>query len=285
MTDNFLPKYQRPVTHGHKKTLWCQIRKKEVSATPEEMVRQRVLHWLIHDKNWPKDNLAVENPYKLVGDPDRTRIRPDIELLVDDKVTVVIECKSHNVPLDDSVHEQAKKYALKSTAEWIWATNGDKHSFLKLQKNGKWQRVEELELLGALAPPPPPEKTDIPDNVNSRADFIDYLEEFNDIQLQEADKYLDSNERRFVMAVHRVLFGVEKKLPYSHDGVEILKDLGSSERHFPNASGGRFHTRYAEFKAATSGRVEAVSLAVNPNYINDEYAGLRLCAGVHEAKT
>ena len=84
--------------------------------------------------------------------------------------------------------------------------------------------------------------------------------------------------------MHRVLFGIEKKLPFSHDGVHILDDRGSRWRNFTNASGGRFYTRYAEFIAATSGRVEAVSLAVNPNYINGNYAGLRLCAGVTKPK-
>ena len=107
-----------------------------------------------------------------------------------------------------------------------------------------------------------------------------YLKLSKDDQLLKADKRLKQDERRFVLAMHRVLFGVETKLPYSHDGVHILENRGSRWRNFSNAGGDRFYARYAEFIAATSGRVEAVSLAVNPNYINGKYVGLRLCIGV-----
>lgn len=282
VTDNFLPKFDPAVTHGPNKTLQCEIRG-AVSATEEEKVRQRVLHWLILDKEWPKDNLRLEHPYKCVGDPERTRIRPDIELIVGGKVKVVIECKRPDVPLSESVDEQAIMYARKSKAEWIWTTNGDNHRFLKWQ-NKEWKRVVELEPLKASATRR--EEPKIPDDCNDKAAFKRYVKSLKDRQLQEAVEDLKQNERRFVLAMHRVLFGdkKERKLPYSHDGVHILEDRGSRWRNFTNASGGRFYTRYAEFIAATSGRVEAVSLAVSPNYINGKYAGLRLCAGVTKPK-
>ena len=285
MTDNFLPKFGPAVTHGDKtKTLQCEIRNKAVSATEEEKVRQRVLHWLIHDKKWPKDSIRPEHPYDCVGDPERTRILPDIELLVGGKVKVVIECKRPKVPLSESVDEQAIMYARKSKAEWIWVTNGDSHRFLKRQGN-KWQTVNRLEpLMEGAAVPLPVKKPDFPDNVSDKTAFKRYVKSLKDRPLQEAGKYLKQNERRLVLAMHRVFFGVEKKLPYSHDGVHILDDRGPRWRNFTNASSGRYYTRYAEFIAATSGRVEAVSLAVSPNYINGKYAGLRLCAGVTKPK-
>ena len=279
VTDNFLPKFDPAVTHGPN-TLQCEIRG-AVSATEEEKVRQRVLHWLIHDKEWPKDNLRLEHSYRCVGDPERTRIRPDIELLVGGKVKVVIECKRPDVPLSESVDEQAIMYARKSKAEWIWVTNGDSHRFLKRRYN-KWLGVDRLEsLMDGVAQPLLAEEPDFPDDVSDKAAFRRYVKSLKDRPLQEAGKYLKQNERRLVLAMHRVFFGVEKKLPYSHDGVHILEDRGSRWRNFTNASpGGGFYTRYAEFIAATSGRVETVSLAVSPNYINGKYAGLRLCAGV-----
>ena len=50
MTGNFLPDIQPVVTHLTEDTCQCLVRDKSVRATPEERVRQRVLHWLIHDK-------------------------------------------------------------------------------------------------------------------------------------------------------------------------------------------------------------------------------------------
>ena len=65
--------------------------------TPEERVRQRVLHWLIHDKGWNKENLRLEKSYAWLSDPERTYVRPDIEVLEDDNVVVVVECKRTRV--------------------------------------------------------------------------------------------------------------------------------------------------------------------------------------------
>ena len=167
MADNFL-KFKPPVTHGHKSTLQCVIRGKAVRATHEEEVRQSVLHWLICHKEWPKDNLHLEHSYDYVSDLDRTRIRPDIELLVDGDVKVVIECKRYDVPLDERVYKQAEEYAFQSGAKWIWATNGNEHRFLNSQDN-EWRVVPKLEPLEVSAPQP--EKPEIPDDCNDKAAF------------------------------------------------------------------------------------------------------------------
>ena len=85
----------------------------------------------------------------------------------------------------------------------------------------------------------------------------------------------------FVLAVHRALFGIPKKrnLPYSYRGVHILEDRGSAWHQFINRSGAGYYTRYADFIAATQGRVEAVSVAVNRW---GDTGGLRLCVGVRK---
>ena len=72
MTDNFLPEFHPVVTHGTGDTIQCLVRDKAVRTTPEERVRQRVLHWLIHDKGWRKEDLRLEKSYAWVSDPART---------------------------------------------------------------------------------------------------------------------------------------------------------------------------------------------------------------------
>ena len=42
------------------KTLVCECRGKHVVAHLEELVRQRILHWLINDKSWSKECIDVE---------------------------------------------------------------------------------------------------------------------------------------------------------------------------------------------------------------------------------
>ena len=277
MARNFLPKYQPPTIGGTGGTLRCEVRDKAVRATPEEKVRQRVLHWLIHDRGWGKDSLRLEKSYDWVGDARRLRGRPDIELLDQDKrVLVVVECKRSEVPLSEQVDSQAKDYANKARARWIWTTNGRSHRFLT-KTGDRWTAVSSLEPLDVDAGPPVT-ALEFPPNVDDKAALARYWKQLNDPQFLDGYPDLDSQDRRFLLAAHKVLFGMDKhgKLPYTHGGVHILEDRGSAWHSFGNRSGGRYHTRYADFTAATQGAVEAVSIAVNRWHTG----GLRLCVGV-----
>ena len=274
MTDNFLPDIHPVITHGGEDTCQCLVRDKAVRATPEERVRQRVLHWLIHEKGWTKDNLRLEQSYRWVSDPARTRIRSDIELLGAGGVLVVVECKRGDIPLDERVDKQAIEYAVKARARWIWTTNGERHGFF--EKHGsQWRPATSLEPLKVFSDPPVA-KLEFPANIDDDAALARYWESFGDSQFLEEGAEYDAG---FVLAVHRVLFDVPKKLPYSHGGVHILEDRGSAWHNFGNRGGG-YSTRYADFIAATQGRVEAVSIAVNRWH----RGGLRLCVGVRKPK-
>ena len=256
MTDNFLPEYRSPMTRG---TLRCEVRDKAVRATPEEQVRQRVLHWLMHTKGWDKNSLRLEKNYDWVGDANRRRGRPDIEMLDEaERVLVVIECKRDEVPLSEQVDQQAKDYAIKARAEWIWTTNGRSHGFLR-KVSGGWTPVPSLEPLGVFAEPPVT-AIEFPTSLDDEVALARYWQSLNDAQFLDGGS--DFN-RRFLLDAHKVLFGLKKTLPYSHGGVHVLEDRGSAWHSFSNRSGGRYHTRYADFMAATQGTVEAVSVAVN----------------------
>lgn len=283
MPDNFLPEYQPPVIGG---SLRCEIRDKAIQATPEERVRQRVLHWLMHDKGWPKDRLRLEKNYHWVGDPNRRRGRPDIELLdADGRVLVVVECKQPEVHLGERVDEQAKDYANKAQADWIWTTNGDSHGFLQ-KKQGEprgrrsggrhWTEVRSLGPLGILSEPPVP-AVQFPEDADDEVALRRYWESLEDPQFAEGGEDLRGRDRRFLLAMHKALFGRKGKLPFSHGGLHILEDRGSAWHSFGNRSGGSYYTRYADFIAAkTHGAVEAISIAVNRWHAG----GLRLCVGV-----
>ena len=117
MTSNFLPDFEPVFTHGTEAPVQCLVRDKAVRATPEERVRQRVLHWLVHDNGWSRENLRLERSYPWVSDPARTRIRSDIELLDDGDVLVVVECKRCDVPLDERVDQQAIEYVIPTQAK------------------------------------------------------------------------------------------------------------------------------------------------------------------------
>ena len=274
---SFLPVHQPAVGEDR---LQCEVRNKSVKATPEEVVRQRVLHWLIHKRGWDRSKLRLEKSYTWLTDPNRHRIRPDIELLdEEDAVLVVVECKRPEVPLSRRVDNQAIEYAIKSNAPYIWVTNGDSHEFLHRRREGGWQDVSSLEPLD-ISFDPPKVDIDFPDT-GKEADIVRYFKELRDPQFES---FADSWQRNFVLAMHKVLFNAPcRHLPYSYDGVHILEDRGTAFHTFTNRRGGLYHGRYRDLIAATQGRVEALSVAVNWSETDGGNVRLALCVGVSKA--
>lgn len=71
--------------------LYDPIRKKFVSNTPEERVRQKVLHWLLNEGGYPASLIAVETG-RLMGRCDIVcYLMADLELVT----ALIIECKAH----------------------------------------------------------------------------------------------------------------------------------------------------------------------------------------------
>ena len=221
MTDNFLPEYHPVVTHGAGDTIQCLVRDKAVRATPEERVRQRVLHWLIHDKGWRKEDLRLEKSYDWVSDPSRTEFGPNVELLVDRKVIVVVECNAGTFGSTSAL--TGRPSSTPSRPE----PNGSGSPTAKITPSSRsrfalaahrFAQAAECDLQGAerqtrlprqrgWTPPPS-------------------LDIGRHSAIPSSKKEATTTDRRFVLAVHRVLFDVPKTLPYSHGGVHILEERG-----------------------------------------------------------
>ena len=277
-SENFLPEYTPSETQtGKRNTLLCLKRHCAVPATPEERVRQRILNWLVSDKGWPVPRIELERSYDWVGDPARHRIRPDIELLDGDESTLVVaECKAPGIPLGGPVEQQAREYAVKSDAKHIWISNGDAHKFLIRKSRGTWEVTDRLEPL-ATDCAPPTLNFDFPD-VNDDKSVGAYFETcFPD----QAYTRLELEEQWIVLSFHKLLFDMPKSLPFSYQGVHVLEDRGADYHEFGNAGGGRWRNLYGDFIAATSGRVEALSIAVYR--WGSDTGGIRLCVGVRKA--
>lgn len=100
------------------------IRKKYVVLTPEEWVRQHVVHYLVEHKGYPLASLAVEREIGLYG----LRRRFDV-VVFDRKATpwLVIECKAPSINLTQQVFDQAFRYNITLCAPHVAITNGIKH--------------------------------------------------------------------------------------------------------------------------------------------------------------
>lgn len=100
------------------------IRKKYVALTPEEWVRQHIIHFLIEHRSYPASLIAVEKEIDLYG------LRRRFDLVCYDRKGdpyLIIECKAPSVELSQKVFDQVFGYNLIMAARYIAVTNGIKH--------------------------------------------------------------------------------------------------------------------------------------------------------------
>ncbi|MFN0213359.1 MAG: type I restriction enzyme HsdR N-terminal domain-containing protein [Saprospiraceae bacterium] len=97
------------------------IRKKEVALTPEELLRQLVLLYLLEEKKYPAHRIRSEVGIKVNG------LQRRCDIVVYDaaiKPWLLVECKSPKVPLNDKTFEQVARYNLQLRAPYLTVTNG-----------------------------------------------------------------------------------------------------------------------------------------------------------------
>ena len=270
-----LPDYPPPIlNHAYGKTLRCLHRDKHIMDGPEERVRQRVLSWLMNDQSWPPHRIKIERTYSFATGP-RQRGRADIVLYDDNhKECVVIECKAPGVPLDEGVFRQARSYAVKTPCQTIWLTDGDVNVFYT-KNAGKWSR-RSAATLGIVGSAPAP----IPSfpNLDDRNAVERYWRQFDAQGLGDLLEPRHSSTLHFALSVHKIIFDLRPKLPFSHEGVHVLEDRGVRYHSFSNPSGGRWTGLYRTFLVATEGRVEAASIGLQRSSF-PKYDDVLLCVG------
>jgi tetratricopeptide (TPR) repeat protein len=131
-----------------REALVCKKRNIKLKRTPEEFVRQALIHYLLDELNIEIEDIEVEK-YLGKNIPDYAR-RADVLVKSENKYLMVIECKAPNEPLTDEVmQDQAEDYA-KTTGfpPVVWLTNGIENRFFGLVVDTK--KYRELEILPDL---------------------------------------------------------------------------------------------------------------------------------------
>lgn len=109
------------------------LRKKWIVLTPEEWVRQNFIQYLLQVKGYSAALIAVEKEIQL------GELKKRFDILVYDrqhKPWMMIECKSTDVKLDESVLEQALRYNAALPVAYIVITNGNNTYAWQKQLNG-----------------------------------------------------------------------------------------------------------------------------------------------------
>ena len=116
----------------NKLQLFDCIRKKFVDVTPEEWVRQHIIHYLITEKKVPASVISVEKQIVLNG----VKKRYDIVVFNNSLIPIlIIECKAFNIPIDQLTINQALRYNLELKVPFVFLSNGLNHIFIKMNEN------------------------------------------------------------------------------------------------------------------------------------------------------
>lgn len=104
-----------------KEQIFCEWRKRWVRLTPEEWVRQQLLHRLVEQLAYPTSLIAVEAPIK-VGE-----VQKRCDAIVYNSAMqplMLIECKAETVSLTQKTLDQAATYNRKLHVPYLLLHNG-----------------------------------------------------------------------------------------------------------------------------------------------------------------
>lgn len=115
-------------------SIYDVIRKKMVKLTPEEWVRQHVVHFLLEHKTYPATLMAVE-----VGMEIQTMKRRADIVCYDSQgnVVLVVECKAPEVKITQAVFDQIAQYNILLKSQYLLVTNGLEHYICKIDSEHK----------------------------------------------------------------------------------------------------------------------------------------------------
>lgn len=101
--------------------IWDHWRQKYVAGTPEEWVRQQVLHWLVREFHYPSGRIMVE---AMVKGLKRNRRLDALVLDAKGCPYMLIEIKAPSVPLSNQTFLQAAHYNSQIKAPYLLVSNG-----------------------------------------------------------------------------------------------------------------------------------------------------------------
>lgn len=135
-------------SEGKKKQIFDSVRKKFVTLTPEEWVRQHFIQYLITEKKVPAALIAVEMGLKYI----ELQKRSDIVIYnKEGKPILVAECKAPHVKITQDTFDQVARYNMSLKVKFLVVTNGIQHFYCQIDhKNSAYFFLRELPVYSSL---------------------------------------------------------------------------------------------------------------------------------------
>ncbi|WP_319481219.1 type I restriction enzyme HsdR N-terminal domain-containing protein [uncultured Draconibacterium sp.] len=142
-----LPEYTfRTKTENDKTLIFDTIRKKFVVLTPEEWVRQNFIQYLIQEKSYPQNLMAVEKQIKVNQQQRR------FDLLVyqrNGNPHLIAEFKAPNVKITQNAFDQVVRYNMTLRVERVVVSNGMQHFACEIDyEKNSYSFLKEIPTFG-----------------------------------------------------------------------------------------------------------------------------------------
>ena len=125
---------------NNKEQIFCDWRRKWVRLTPEEWVRQQLLHRLVEQLGYPASLIAVEVAFTIGNEQSAMSnklFRADA-VVYDTSMQplMLIECKAETVPLTQKTLDQALTYNRRLSVPYLLLHNGPQSLAVQVTPTG-----------------------------------------------------------------------------------------------------------------------------------------------------
>jgi diaminopimelate epimerase len=122
--------------------VFCVIRKKELLLTPEEWVRQHLIHYLIEHRNISKGLISAEMSIEVNGLSRRCDL---VVFSKEGKPQMIVECKAPDIAISEQTFRQIAQYNHRLQVSLLLMSNGIDHFIARVdQETGSLQFIEDL---------------------------------------------------------------------------------------------------------------------------------------------
>lgn len=121
--------------------VWDYLRKKYLVLSPEEWVRQHLVHHLHKHYGVPLSGIALEGGFRL-----NTQLkRSDILIYRKGSPVLLVECKAPSVKISQAAFDQAARYNSVYRVKYLLVSNGLEHFYAQIdQQNERYHFLRDL---------------------------------------------------------------------------------------------------------------------------------------------
>ncbi len=122
--------------------IYDEVRKKWIVLTPEEWVRQHLIHYLRDHLGYPDSLMAVEKSLRYNG---MTRRSDLVVFGRNSNPLILAECKAPGIQIGVKTFDQAARYNLQYQVPYLLITNGMDHYCCVMDfHTGSWKFSEKI---------------------------------------------------------------------------------------------------------------------------------------------